>query len=104
MRLVGWAVGWALVLAATAVVIWDLVSLFQGQGFPWRPLGAVWAAIDRNSLLLVEPAIVRHLSEGLWSGLVFPLLEAPAVAVFGLPGLLLLLLCRRRRPKKIFQT
>lgn len=104
MRLVGLAIGWLFVLAAMAVLIWDLVTLLEGGGYPWRPLGEVWATLDRDSLLLLEPAIVRHLSEGLWTGVVFPLLEAPAALVFAVPGLLLLLLCRRRKPKKIFQT
>ncbi len=102
MRWFGWVVGWVLVLAATAVLIWDLVGLVEGEGFAWRPLGAVWAAIDRDSLLLVEPAIARHVSEWLWSSVVFPLLEAPALLVFGAPGLLLLLLCRRRKQRKFF--
>jgi len=102
LRRVGYWLGWLLLAAALAVVLWDLWGLLQGEGFAWRPLGAVWAALDRDSLLLLQPAIERHLAEWLWSGLVFPLLEAPTVLVLGLPALLLLWLCRPRRQRKFY--
>ena len=102
MRWIGRVLGWLLLAGALAILCWDLYELLQGEGFAWRPLGAVWAAIDNDSLLLLEAAVTRHVSEWLWSDIVFPLLQAPAVLVLGLLGLLLVLLCRRRRQRKFF--
>jgi hypothetical protein len=72
------------------------------QGFQLHALGNLWAAIHRDSLLLLQPAIERHVAVWLWEWVVFPLLEAPAVVVFAVPGLILLRLCRPRRIRHFY--
>jgi hypothetical protein len=96
--------GWILILAAVWAGAGDALGLLRDGEFAPVPLGQVWADIHRDSLLLLEPAIVRHVSADLWEWVVFPLLQAPAALVAFVPGLLLVLFGgagtprRRRRP------
>ncbi len=69
-----------LFLAAAAIVAAvDLAGSWLAGG-PLRlaALGAWWSWIDRDSLLLLQPAIERHLSPALWYPWIQGLLEAPA--------------------------
>jgi hypothetical protein len=79
-------------LAGLAVLATDVgQSLRNGGGPELQPLGAWWAWVDRGSLLLLQPAIERHLTPALWDPGVQTLLEWPAAldllglaALFGL--------------------
>ena len=103
MRRLGFTLGLLLVAAAAAALLRDLWLWLDGdQGFQLRALGNLWAAIHRDSLLLLQPAIERHVAVWLWEWVVFPLLEAPAVVVFAVPGLILLRLCRPRRIRHFY--
>lgn len=73
-----------------ALVIAALDFLSASSGFAFRPIGAVWASIHRESLLLLQPAIERHLSETLWFEVVQPILELPAAPVAGGIGVVFL--------------
>lgn len=89
----------ALAVAAVAVAA-EVVAVAGGGSLFGTPLGKVWFEFDRGSLLLLQPAIERHLTPWLWTDVVQPLLErAPLVtaAAFGLPGLFLVWLGRRVR-------
>ena len=90
-----------LFLAVTvAILAGDLFFSLTGEGGPrLHPLGEWWSWIHRDSLLLLQPAIERHISPALWDPGVQTILEWPAAADFGaLAGLCWLL--RRRPPKK----
>lgn len=92
----GRLLGWVLLLAALAVLGMDLLASMH-QGVPrFASAGEVWAALHRDSLLLAEPAIDRHVWPGLWQGVVVPVLLWPAAAVLGAPAILLLLVSHRR--------
>jgi len=100
---VGFLLGLLLLLAAAAAFARDLWLWSEGEpGFRLHSLGSLWAAVDRESLLLLQPAIERHLAVWLWERIVFPLLEAPATVVFLAPALLLLWLCRPRRSRRFY--
>ncbi|MCK6452212.1 MAG: hypothetical protein L6R19_15395 [Alphaproteobacteria bacterium] len=96
MRL-GRVLGWLFLAVAVAVLAADLLAWQQSGGWRLAALGEVWAQLHRDSLLLAEPAIDRHVWPGLWQSVIVPILLAPAAPVFALAGLVLLLLCRRRR-------
>ena len=89
-------------LAALAVLGWDLWRLIAGEGLELSALGRVWFELAPGSLQALQPAIERHLAEWLWQDLLFPLLQLPALLVFGALGLLLLWLGRRRRQRRVF--
>ena len=96
--------GWLLILAALWFAGRDVLYSIEAGSLEAIPVGQVWAAIDRDSLLLVEPGIVRHVHPALWEWIVFPLLQAPASVVALVLGLALTLSAggsmprRRRRP------
>ncbi|MEM8842681.1 MAG: hypothetical protein AAGD47_12980 [Pseudomonadota bacterium] len=71
--------GVIIVMAGIGLAVADLViSLGSGQGVQLHALGWWWAAIDRDSLLLLQPAVERHLSPALWDPGIQTLLEWPA--------------------------
>lgn len=91
--------GWALLLIAVAFLGRDVVMLFEDGHWAPLPTGQVWFWIHKDSLLLLQPAIERHLWPPLWSAIA-EVLTWPVWAVLGVPGLLLSLAGRRRRKKR----
>ncbi len=84
------------------MLAWDLWRLLQGEPFSLTSLGMLWFSIAPSSLQMLQPAIERHVAVWLWRDLIFPLLEAPALLDFGVLGLLLLWLGRKRRQRKFY--
>jgi hypothetical protein len=92
-------------LAALAALGRELVGYAETGTWSFMPLGALWAWLHAPSLGLLEAAVVRHVSEDLWYEWIFPILEAPAWLVFGVPALVLLALSmvsRRRSRRRRF--
>ena len=54
-----------LILLGTVVLGYDAVIFLDRGVFPMTPIGQIWALIHRNSLLLLQPAIERHVHPGL---------------------------------------
>jgi hypothetical protein len=97
-----------LALAGLGLGLYDLGAWAFGDSEVMRPgaplftaVGALWASLHRDSLLLLQPAVERHLSPALWDHAIQPLLESPAaivlLAVAGIVGGLALLFRPRRR-------
>ena len=78
----------------------DGLALLELGTFDPTPLGQVWADIHRDSLLLLEPGIVRHVHPALWEWIVFPLLQTPAALIFAIPGVALALAARSQTPRR----
>jgi hypothetical protein len=96
LRLIVW-----LVLAASAFAAgMDGLGFLESGEYAPIPLGQVWASIHRDSLLLVEPALVRHVHPALWEDVVFPLLQMPAAAVGAVVGLGLFVATRGSTPRR----
>ena len=92
-----------LILLGTIVLGYDAVIFLDHGEFPMTPIGQIWASIHRNSLLLLQPAIERHIHPALWEWVVFPILQQSAALVFiglGLAILLLRALARRRAKRR----
>lgn len=104
MRRVGFLLGCLLILAAAAILVWDLAVPPPDGG--WRPhkLGSLWAALDSTSLQLLQAGVERHLAVWLWDGGIAPVLQWPALPIFLIPGLLLFWFCRPRRSRKFYRS
>ncbi|MGQ0677691.1 MAG: hypothetical protein ACT4N4_16615 [Rhodospirillales bacterium] len=93
-------IGVALLLAALAVLGMDMLASMHQGALRFASAGEVWAAVHRDSLLLAEPGLDRHVWPGLWQTVVLPVRLWPAAAVLGVPAILLLLLASRRRRRR----
>jgi len=89
-------------MAGAVVLAIDLYAgIAGGTGPRLEPLGAWWAWLHRNSLLLLQPAIERHLSPAIWDPGVQTVLEWPAALdLLGLAALFWLLAAWRRRSRR----
>ncbi|GAB5470437.1 MAG: hypothetical protein Kilf2KO_34670 [Rhodospirillales bacterium] len=94
MRTFFYWLGLIVIAAGVGTLLWDLIRWAGADAFFFSSLGDIWALVDRDSLLLLEPALVRHVAPWTWEDLVFPLLQQPALLVLGLLGLALMLLSR----------
>ncbi len=79
-----WALG--LLILPLAVAVW--AQFFSPGALFETPFGELWSAIHRDSLLLLEPGITRHIHPALWDHGMLPLLLAPAVLVAAIPAAL----------------
>jgi hypothetical protein len=98
MRLVLHVLGWLLVFFGLVVFAGDLWTYLTVDRFTLRPLGEVWAAIDRDSLAVLQPAIERHVAVWLWQDVLFPVLLVPAAPLFAALGAILIFFTRRKAP------
>jgi len=93
-------IAWLLLACAVFAAGLDGLAYLEAGEYAPIPLGQGWATIHRDSLLLVEPGIVRHIHPALWEDVVFPLLQAPAWLVGAVTGGLLGGLARERTPRR----
>ncbi|MEZ5787666.1 MAG: hypothetical protein R3D62_14610 [Xanthobacteraceae bacterium] len=92
--------GMIVLAAAAAAAAYDAFALITGRADHAAKVGDWWAYFHRNSLLLLQPAIERHvepyLGQWLWDPVVLTILTSPAWLVLGILGLVLVLLGGRR--------
>ena len=62
-----------------------------------RPMGELWFSLSPSTLNLAQAVVQRYIDPALWDDRILPILNWPTVAVLGIPGLLLIVLLRRRR-------
>jgi hypothetical protein len=80
------ALGWLLIAAATAALVYDLVGWSGAEPLRLGTLGELWFRIDRASLNLAQAAIQRYVWPKLWDPAIVTVLLLPAVLVFAIPG------------------
>jgi hypothetical protein len=97
MRIVGCSLGWLLVLAALAVAGWELLAPDPVVGLHLRPAGELWFRLNVGSLNLMQAVVERYIWPPLWDPGVVSILQLPALLVFAVPGLVLLIVCHGRR-------
>ena len=99
--LVGRLVVWFLLILALTAEGHDLWGLWDTGHYQVSALGELWAQVHRNSLLLLQPAIQRHIAVWVWDWLIFPVLQGPAALTLAVPALVIIWACsprhRRRR-------
>ena len=106
MRLLRWVartLGWILVVAAVLVAASEGWTWLETGNWKFVPVGKLWFDVHKDSLQLIQPAIERHLWPFLWNPILFTILQWPAWAVLGAPGILLALLPGARR-RRLFKT
>jgi hypothetical protein len=94
------ALAFLFLVGAAAMLVVE-VTRWLHTGIVLTPIGQVWATLHRESLLLLQPAVERHIHPALWSWVLQPILEAPALPVFLALGLASLWLGRRRRSPSV---
>ncbi|MBO6784194.1 MAG: hypothetical protein JJ899_13115 [Alphaproteobacteria bacterium] len=100
--IVGRIIGWIFLIAAIAVLVRDVLTTIDAGAVMFIAAGELWFSLHQDSLQLAEPAIARHvpwIGPWLWHPVISTILTWPAVVVFGVPGLLLSWLFRKRAPK-----
>jgi hypothetical protein len=90
--------GMVTLAAAFIFFVYDGTKSIAGNGLFVTKVGDAWSAIHQNSLLLLQPAIERHVAVWLWDPMLLTVLEQPAWLVLLILGAILVLLGRRKRP------
>jgi hypothetical protein len=94
MRKFGCWFGIGLLLIGAAVALAELLARYQGAPTTLSP-GVIWFRLHANSLVGFQALVEKRLSPVLWPPLQ-SLLTVPTWLLLVPPGLLLVLLCRRR--------
>ena len=96
---------WSLILAMVILTIDATKSLASSEG-QWiaTPLGEHWYKLDAASLNAAQAAIERYVSPTLWDPVILSFLQVPSWIVFGVLGLALYWLGRRRRRIDVYDN
>jgi hypothetical protein len=95
-------VGGLLILAALALLGRDIYAWIMQGHWAATLTGKLWYQLSPDSLGLLQAGIERHLWRPLWNDGIFPILLQPIWLVLGVPGILLVVLCRRWRKRRRF--
>jgi len=96
---------WSLLVAMVALTIDATKSLASGeQQWVTTPLGEHWFTLHASSLNTAQAAIERYVYPFLWDPLILSLLQLPTWIVFGVLGLLLYRIGRRRRRIDVYDN
>lgn len=90
--------GLLLLAGAFIFLIYDGTKSIADHTMYVTPLGFVWASIHQNSLLLLQPAIERHVAVWLWNPVIQTVLEQPMWLVLAIFGGIMVLLGRKKKP------
>jgi hypothetical protein len=81
------ALGWLLMAMTVATAVQNGLTWWSEGAFRFLTLGDVWAHFDYGSLLATQAFLTRHVSAGVWTWSMLPLLHVPALPVFLILGL-----------------
>ena len=96
---------WSLVLAMVVLTIDGTKSLALGdERWYMTPLGEHWFNLDAPSLNLSQALIERYVHPFLWEPLIVSLLQVPTWMFFGLLGLVLYRIGRKRRGLDVYDN
>ncbi len=89
--------GWILVLAALGAIAYEVMAAVNAGSWRMIALGEMWFKLHTASLNISQAAIQRHVAPWLWEPVITTILLWPGWAVFGVPGVLASVFCRKRR-------
>jgi hypothetical protein len=89
--------GWLLVLAALGAVAYEAREAANAGSWRMVTLGELWGKNHLPSLNFIQAIIQRYVAPWLWEPVIVTILLWPGWAVFGVPGVLAVVLCRTRR-------
>lgn len=87
--------GFILTLLALITLGQDLYTWAGSHAFGISSLAEAWMRINTGSLSAFQ-SFIEDISPALWRSVFLPVFNLPAFAVLGLPGLILMLVCRPR--------
>ena len=93
---------WFLLLAMVAAVIDATKSLAAGGAWVFTPLDQQWASLNPDSLAAAKAAVETHVGTFMWNPMITEILNAPTWVVFGILGVFLFWLGRKRTPAEVF--
>jgi MYXO-CTERM domain-containing protein len=93
---------WLLLLAMVAAVMDATKSLAGGGEWIVTPLLEQWASLSPATLAAVKAVVEANVGSFFWDPVLTEILKSPTWGVFGVLGLLLYWVGRRRAPKEVF--
>jgi hypothetical protein len=93
---------WLLLLAMVAAVIDATKSLAGGGAWVFTPLGQQWSSLNPDSLAAAKTWVETHVGTFMWDPMITEVLNAPTWVVFGILGVGLFWLGRKRTPAEVF--
>ena len=103
--MVGRLLGWIFVALALMCLGADVMAMLERGTFGLLGLGELWAALDSNSMIAVGDAIAGTTFPEVWNPGMTTFLKVPGFVLFGLIGLALLILFRKReRVQRLFTS
>ena len=95
-RMIGW------ICAALAILLLggDVLGAISSGSFAPRPLGLVLYQLLGPNLNLAQAIVQRYLHPAIWDSGIQPVLLVPAFIVLGLVAAVLLVLFRKRPPRR----
>ncbi|WP_341704384.1 hypothetical protein [Ferrovibrio sp.] len=98
--LLGRILGWILMALALLAAGADGLGWLQNGTLVLSALGEFWYRLDPGSLNLLQAVVQRWLLPEIWDPGVITILTWPAILALGIPGLLLLVIFRKRPPSR----
>ena len=92
------SIGLLCLAAAFILVVYDGTKSIAGNALFFTSVRDLWTLLNPASLGKLQPLIAPYAGGLLWDPLMLSLLEAPAVLLLLLLGILLMLLGRRKKP------
>jgi len=84
--------------AAFVLVVYDGTRSIAANALVYTKVDEIWSQIHAASLQQLQPFIEKNAPPWLWDSVAVQVLNAPAMAAFGIIGAILVLLGRRKRP------
>ena len=98
--IVGRLIGWVAFLAGAAVLVRDVLVWIYTKHWGPIALGQLWFSLDRSSLNLAQAVVQRYIHPFLWDPIIVSILLCWAFAVLMVFAALLLIVFRRRSPRR----
>jgi hypothetical protein len=95
--LLGRLIGWLFIALSVIALGWEIVDSIDNGGWQITALGKLWFDIHPGSLGLAQVVVQRYVLPAIWDPVVITVLQWPAWAMFGVPGILFAWVFRRRR-------
>lgn len=94
--MVGRLLGWTMIALALMCLGADAMAMLERGEFVLMGLGELWAAMDSDSFIAVGNAVSAYSMPEIWNPGIMTVLKLPGVVLFGLLGMLLLVMFRKR--------
>ncbi|MAZ04630.1 MAG: hypothetical protein CMN56_15960 [Sneathiella sp.] len=95
--IIGRLLSWILVGCAFLVLGHDILQYLNTEAWHSILLGELWYNLNPQGINLMQAVIQRYLTPVLWDPIILTVLLWPAWLVFIVPGVVFLLLFRKRR-------